>query len=475
MGVPIPRQRRTLPVVLTVDIAAAAIPVTLFSAVFGGLSLAIAAVSAAIWFAALHWSRTGPVVRQPAEGAGIVAAVGTGVGLVAMLSLPVLYPALRLGLRGLMAISIGVFVASLLLERVGRRVGAGQRVLIVDLAGEGMGLVHDLNRHPGFDSMGVVHCDAEADADADADADVDLSPDGASMPQLRDVVRRTQPDVVVLGDGPERLVAISQLLDGGSDDVRVIGRLQFYEHAFGRVPVEYLSPAWFMGVLHLYHRPYSRAAKRTFDLFAATTALIVSSPLLLVLAVLVRVSSPGPVIFRQTRLGRRGDTFEMLKLRTMVNEAEHDGKPIWATPGDPRETRIGSIMRSARLDELPQLWNVMRGDMSLVGPRPERPEFLELLDRDVPFWTSRHMVKPGITGWAQVNLGYTSDSAGAADKLSYDLYYLRHRSLLLDLAIIGRTVGTVLGGLTYRERPLNHTLVPPPDRIAPGDASGPMP
>src|SRR6185312_10879791 len=144
-------------------------------------------------------------------------------------------------------------------------------------------------------------------------------------------------------------------------------------------------------------------------------------------------------------------------------------------PGDPRETRIGSIMRSARLDELPQLWNVMRGDMSLVGPRPERPEFLELLDRDVPFWTSRHMVKPGITGWAQVNLGYTSDSAGAADKLSYDLYYLRHRSLLLDLAIIGRTVGTVLGGLTYRERPLNHTLVPPPDRIAPGDASGPMP
>jgi exopolysaccharide biosynthesis polyprenyl glycosylphosphotransferase len=201
-----------------------------------------------------------------------------------------------------------------------------------------------------------------------------------------------------------------------------------------------------MSVLHLYQRPYSRITKRIFDLALAAIGLAIIAPLLLVLALLVRLSGPGPIIFRQVRLGEGGKTFTILKFRTMVDAAEEDGEPMWAMEQDARATRIGGFMRSARLDELPQLWNVIRGEMSLVGPRPERPEFVELLRNEIPFWTSRNLVKPGVTGWAQVRRGYTSDAGAAAEKLAYDLYYLRHRSLRIDLAIIAWTARIVLRG-----------------------------
>ena len=142
--------------------------------------------------------------------------------------------------------------------------------------------------------------------------------------------------------------------------------------------------------------------------------------------------------------------FEILKFRTMTDGAEQPGTAVWATENDPRVTRLGRVLRRTRVDELPQLWNVLRGEMSIVGPRPERPEFLELLQETVPFWTRRNLVKPGITGWAQVRRGYASDLTGTADKLAYDLYYLKYRSVLFDLAIVSRTVGIVLSGFGSR-------------------------
>jgi exopolysaccharide biosynthesis polyprenyl glycosylphosphotransferase len=205
-----------------------------------------------------------------------------------------------------------------------------------------------------------------------------------------------------------------------------------------------------MGVLHLYQRPYSRIVKRTFDILAAGTALLLAAPLLLAVALIVRATSSGPILFRQLRLGEGGKLFQICKFRTMVENAEKDGVAVWAREDDPRVTTIGRALRRTRLDELPQLWNVLRGDMSVVGPRPERPEFIELLQETVPFWTRRHLVKPGITGWAQVRRGYTADAMGTAEKLSYDLYYLKYRSLVFDLAIATQTFRIVLSGFGSR-------------------------
>ena len=205
-----------------------------------------------------------------------------------------------------------------------------------------------------------------------------------------------------------------------------------------------------MSVHHLYQRPYTRMTKRILDVVGATAVLVLTLPVLALAAFVVRVSSSGPVLFRQVRLGESGKTFEMLKFRTMVDGAEEPGEAIWAAERDPRITPIGRVLRKTRIDEFPQLWNVLRNEMSLIGPRPERPEFVELLEREVPFWTRRHLVKPGVTGWAQVSNGYTADAEGTAEKLSYDLYYLKHRSLVLDLAIIAKTVKILLSGAGAR-------------------------
>jgi lipopolysaccharide/colanic/teichoic acid biosynthesis glycosyltransferase len=172
------------------------------------------------------------------------------------------------------------------------------------------------------------------------------------------------------------------------------------------------------------------------------------APLMPVLALLVRMT-PGPVILRQTRVGEYGRQFTIYKFRTMTADAEHAGHAVWAVENDPRITAAGRVMRRLRLDELPQIWNVVKGDMSIVGPRPERPEFVEQLHAAMPFWTRRHLVRPGLTGWAQVNHGYAADTEGSLEKLSFDLWYVRHRCLTVDLMICFRTMAAVVRG----ERP----------------------
>ena len=155
------------------------------------------------------------------------------------------------------------------------------------------------------------------------------------------------------------------------------------------------------------------------------------------------------MLLRQTRVGEHGELFLMYKFRTMRVDAEAPGEAVWATENDPRVTSVGRIMRRFRLDELPQIWNVLNGDMSIVGPRPERPEFIDQLLESVPFWARRHLVKPGITGWAQVKRGYTADTKGSLEKLSYDLWYIRHRSLTTDAVICARTLAAILRGEPY--------------------------
>jgi lipopolysaccharide/colanic/teichoic acid biosynthesis glycosyltransferase len=218
-----------------------------------------------------------------------------------------------------------------------------------------------------------------------------------------------------------------------------MGLPETYEFAFGRLPVRELTPAWFMSVLHAYNRPYGRATKRAFDIVVAMAGLVVTLPLLPLIALLVK-RTPGPLLYRQRRLGEHGQVFTMLKYRSMRSDAEGSSGAQWAQQNDSRVIPGGRLMRLLRLDELPQLWNVLRGEMSIVGPRPERPEFLEKLEAEVPFWTRRHLLKPGITGWAQIRSGYAADALGTVEKLSYDFWYLRHRSLVLDALICLKTL-----------------------------------
>jgi lipopolysaccharide/colanic/teichoic acid biosynthesis glycosyltransferase len=250
---------------------------------------------------------------------------------------------------------------------------------------------------------------------------------------------------VVLTGGPRPRQTFSRILDAAQAGFRIVQLTEFYEYAFGRVPIEDLPYEWFMSVLHLYKRRYSRGVKRALDLVIGSLLLIVTLPLFPLLALFVR-QTEGPLLLRQVRLGEHGRPFTIYKFRTMHANAESSGEAVWAAAHDSRLTRAGGVMRRLRLDELPQLWNILCGEMSLVGPRPERPEFLSELSDRVPYWTRRHLVKPGLTGWAQVRQGYAASAEEMATKLSYDLWYLRHRSLTVDLAILLRTLVVISHG-----------------------------
>jgi exopolysaccharide biosynthesis polyprenyl glycosylphosphotransferase len=218
-----------------------------------------------------------------------------------------------------------------------------------------------------------------------------------------------------------------------------------YEEITGRVPVEHVGDNWYVA---LPLRPASSSglypiAKRTFDVVVALLGLTLLGVLFPSLALAIRLSSPGPILFGQDRVGRSGRVFRMYKLRSMKAGAEGDA-PVWAADNDSRVTWIGRWMRRAHLDELPQMWSVLRGDMSVVGPRPERPQFVAALEQEIPFYRLRHAVKPGMTGWAQISLGYVDSAEGARLRLEYDLYYIKRQSVWLDLLIVARTLGHVL-------------------------------
>lgn len=223
--------------------------------------------------------------------------------------------------------------------------------------------------------------------------------------------------------------------------VGVVGMASLYERTLERTPVHHLPEQWFME----FEPPdvLTQAVKRLFDLAFAVVAGLGLGLLLPLIAAAIYIESPGTIFYRQQRLGRNGRLFWVYKLRSMIPDAESDGAQ-WARENDPRVTRVGRLLRKTRLDELPQVWNLLRGEMSLIGPRPERPEFVAQLQEQIPFYRSRLSVKPGLTGWAQVRYRYGNTVEDARIKLEYDLYYIKHQSLLLDLSILFRTVGVVL-------------------------------
>ena len=395
-----------------------------------GSAVAAASLLTVVWlvslrsaFAAVHFTLGSPVR----------CAVGTLTGMIGVSAVALWVPGLGMSLSTILALAVSVFTLTTIWESVAQRVVGKRRVLVIGTS-SCAAAVADAISFEGHTPFAVVGA-------------VDDAPDDparlGSVAELSRVIDEQRPDLIVLTDGESSTKALDRLLDAPASNLKVVGHAHFFDHAFGRIPLEDLKPTWFMSIFHLWQRPYTRFAKRTFDIAFASILLLVAGPLMLVIVGLVRLT-PGPIIYRQVRVGEGGKQFTMLKFRTMREDAELPGRPAFAQEDDPRVTRIGRVLRRAHLDELPQLWVVLKGDMSIVGPRPERPEFIPMLEEAVPFFTRRLLVKPGITGWAQLRRDYASDTDGAADKLSYDLWYLRHRNLLVDLAICAKTFSAVL-------------------------------
>ncbi len=369
---------------------------------------------------------------------------------------------------GLMPDRVGVFIAAIALSGtiwgVATRALLGgrplHRTLVVGdgtLVGQFMA-EYRRDPHPAYELVGMITEDSPTTGNADVSGDTTL----AEIVAMMNDVSRTESGIPVLGD----LDALETVLAAEAVDTVVVavrrnrlelfsrlsawhGKLQvmelpdFAERSLGRVPVDHVNAAWFMHLIHPHYTPYSRFAKRAVDIVSALAIGCAVIPLIPLTALAVRLSSPGPVLFRQRRVGENGAEFSILKFRTMVANAEQAGA-AWAAERDPRVTRVGVFLRATRIDEIPQLWNILRGQMSFVGPRPERPEFVVDLEREIPYYQRRHMVKPGLTGWAQVRMGYTDSVAGAQDKLGYELYYLRHQSLFLDFVVFLETIRVVL-------------------------------
>ena len=252
-------------------------------------------------------------------------------------------------------------------------------------------------------------------------------------------------EVVVCAGGKISDLIMNQLMGCLRHDVRVSGLSNFVERVFFQVPVENIGSDWFLQAdLELTH-PIFLAAKRGMDIAVAMLGLALFSPLMLLATIFVRLESPGPVLYTQTRAGLHNRSFRIWKLRSMRQNAERNG-PQWAGPTDARVTRVGKFLRRTRLDEVPQFWNILNGEMSLVGPRPERPEFVEQLAREIPFYNQRHLVKPGLTGWAQINYPYGASTRDSLNKLKYDLFYIKNASIGLDLQIILRTISVAMKG-----------------------------
>ncbi|MBT4277277.1 sugar transferase [Candidatus Falkowbacteria bacterium] len=219
----------------------------------------------------------------------------------------------------------------------------------------------------------------------------------------------------------------------------------FYEELIGKIPVNLINEIWFLENLQENKKNIHETFKRLMDIILSVLGLIISIPLLPLLAVAIKLDSRGPIFFTQTRTGKDNKKFLAMKLRTMIDGAEKNGAQ-WAKENDSRITKLGNFLRKTRIDEIPQLLNVLRGEMSFIGPRPERPEFITTLEEHIPFYKQRLIVKPGLTGWAQINFPYGASIEDAMEKMQYDLFYIKNRSIILDISIILKTVNTVLRG-----------------------------
>lgn len=323
--------------------------------------------------------------------------------------------------------------------------GMGRRVLVVGAGANGLSLarVYLEMTPPPFNLVGYIDDDPEK-----AGKDVEgFRIYGSSDQLLRIIEEMNITEVVVSITGEMRGQTFQTLLDVQEKGIEITRMQKLYEELLGRVPIHHLESDWVLRSFIDEARVSSfyLVGSRLIDILGSLVGMAIFLALLPFLAIAILLDDGWPIFYFQPRLGKGGVPFKMVKLRTMVKDAEADGQARMAAKNDPRVTRAGNFLRMTRLDELPQFWNVLRGEMSLVGPRAEREEMVNKFQKQIPFYRARLLVKPGLTGWAQINYGYAATVEDTGIKLEYDLYYIKHRSILMDIVIMLRTVGTVLG------------------------------
>jgi sugar transferase (PEP-CTERM system associated) len=292
-----------------------------------------------------------------------------------------------------------------------------------------------------FTAKGFVHAGGDMRIVMGAPLDLDRTADDYALAHF---ARANGARAIVIATDERRGMAVQQLLHCKLAGINVMDYLTFFERETRKIELEALQPSWLIFSDGFRQGILIDAAKRAFDIGVSLALVVFTLPIMLLAALAIRLEDRGPALYRQERVGRDGALFTLYKFRSMRVDAERMGAPQWATTRDPRTTQLGSILRQFRVDELPQLLNVLKGDMSFVGPRPERPFFVEELAQAVPFYRERHSVKPGITGWAQVNYPYGASLEDARQKLAYDLYYVKNRTLFLDFLILVQTVRVIL-------------------------------
>jgi sugar transferase (PEP-CTERM system associated) len=319
-----------------------------------------------------------------------------------------------------------------------------RRILILG-AGKNACEIRNLEGSPsmkGIDIVGYVHMSRDHDAIEDERVIHHERP-------LQEIVREYQVDEIVLAvDDRRKTLPVHEILDCKMDGVIVVDMLTLFERETGKVKLELVNPSWLFLSDGFRISNLSLVLKRSMDILISLLFLPVFLPVMLIIVIAIWLESggKGPVIYSQARVGEGGKEFQIYKFRSMGVDAEKDGVAQWAKKHDARVTRVGAIIRKVRLDELPQLFNVIKGDMSFVGPRPERPEFVKELEAQYPYYRERHRLRPGLTGWAQIRYEYGSRPEDAFEKLQYDLYYTKNCSIFLDLLIILHTIEVVLMG-----------------------------
>lgn len=312
-------------------------------------------------------------------------------------------------------------------------------------AGQRAASISDLRRKAdrrGFQIVGKI---APDDDHAIGDADV-LTVNGRSIVEIAE--QKEADEIVVAMDDRRGKLPIRELLDARLKGIEIIDLLEFLERETGKIRVDLVNPGWLIFSSGFRTSPFRRFNKRLVDILVSATLLLVLWPIMLLVALAIKLEDGlrAPVFYRQQRVGRSDEPISVLKFRSMTVNAEAEGGAVWATSEDKRITRVGKWLRISRVDELPQVLNVLRGQMSLVGPRPERPEFVAGLKESIPYYSERHVLHPGVTGWAQLKYGYGASEEDAIEKLQYDLYYVKNQSLMLDILIILQTVEVVLWG-----------------------------
>jgi len=370
-------------------------------------------------------------------------------GTVALSVVYYFFPGLILG-RGALAISIVccfIFIITIRITLYKLDPGIFKKRILVLGTGKHASAITELRRRSdqfGFQIVGYVHLRGEKDI-MDKAKVINLN-----VPLIDYIEKNDVNEVVLAIDDRRKGIPMHELLDCKMRGIDIIDVATFFERETGKIRLDQVHPSWFLFSEGFKSSATREFIKRTFDIVASLFLLIITWPLMVLAALAIffesRCNVNSHILFRQVRVGMGGRPFQVLKFRSMVVDAEACGKAQWATKDDSRITLVGKVIRKTHIDELPQIINVLRGDMSFVGPRPERPEFVVMLSEKIPYYTERHRVRPGITGWAQLLYPYGSTEKDALEKLQYDLYFVKNHSLFLDILILLQTAEVVLFG-----------------------------